>query len=112
MCDDLTQITDSWIEGLCGLNSMPGEVTWLQSESIAVHNKYGKECVFQYQAAYRVDPCLGYQLLLFWDKRGTFLILWSVMQNMDISHNLQNDGGRCSSESELGIIKTLIQGLR
>ncbi len=46
---------------------------------------------FQYQAEYRANLWLGYELMLFLDKRGTFLILLSVMQNMGISYNLQND---------------------
>ncbi len=47
-------------------------------------------CVF-FNVQYGADPCLGYEVILFWDKRGTFLMLWSVMQNMGISHNLQNE---------------------
>ncbi len=41
-----------------------------------------------------------YELMLFWDKKDTFSMLWSVMDNMNISHNLQNDRGRWSSDSE------------
>ncbi len=51
------------------------------------HTKTHKRAHFQHQAGYCADPCLGYELMLLWDKRGTFLILWSVMQNMGISHN-------------------------
>ncbi len=47
---------------------------------------------FQYQVDYHVY--IRYELMLTWDKRGTFLILWSVVQ-------LQNDKGRGSSESNV-----------
>ncbi len=49
---------------------------------------------------YCANPCLGYELMLFWDKRDTFLMLWSMMQNMSISHNFQNGTESSSSESE------------
>ncbi len=52
----------------------PGEVTWVPPESITVLTNTGNG-VFKNQTGYRADPCLGYQLMLFWNKRGTLWIL-------------------------------------
>ncbi len=57
------------------------KVMWLPSESITIYKNTAKSLFFQYQVEDRADPCLGYELMLFWDKRGTCFILWSVMQN-------------------------------
>ncbi len=37
---------------------------------------------------------------MIWDKRDTFLMLRSVMQNTDISHNFQTSAGRWKSEKQ------------
>ncbi len=48
----------------------PEEVTLLSSEAFTIPKNMGNGDVFQYQAGYHADPCLGYALMLFWDKMG------------------------------------------
>ncbi len=80
---------------------LPREVTWLPSESITLHKNTGKG-VFSTPGRVLYWPMFRvwnyYELILFWDKRGTFLSSEMWYKNMGISHNLQNDRGRWSIE--------------
>ncbi len=66
-------------------SSTTGDVTWPTSESISIHKNMGKGLFFNIRHGPTLTPWLGYEFMLLWHKRCTFLWpevpTWSVMPN-------------------------------
>ncbi len=76
---------------LTGTRNGSGEATWVAN--IWIHHrtqnwqKNGKWSIFQHQARSRADPWLGYEFMLLWHKKGTFLILWPEVPSWSVMPN-------------------------